>query len=145
MGVAGLAPQIIRRDVADIIDDAVNGGIETGRTADIGGLLSLQHQLRDESSSLQAVLVGCSLNEGTHGKAADAVTLDRISTYVEIACATLEFFSDEIHDLLAAHPDRVLCVVEDLARAKAALAVSPAEAQWYLSGARAEMRSPADG
>jgi len=57
MGVAGLAPQIIRRDVADIVDDAANGGIEIGRTADIGGLISLQHQLRDESSSLQAVLV----------------------------------------------------------------------------------------
>jgi hypothetical protein len=38
-----------------------------------------------------------------------------------------------------------LRVVEYLARAKAALAVSPVEAEWYLSRARAKMRSPADG
>jgi len=75
----------------------------------------------------------------------DAVTLDRISKYLEIASATLEFFSEDIHGLLAAHSERVLCVVEDLARAKAALAVSPVEAQWYLSRARAKMGSPADG
>ena len=45
------------------------------------------------------------------------------------------YFCEDIDDLLAAHSDRVLCVVEDLARARAALAVSPAEAQWYLSRA----------
>jgi hypothetical protein len=145
MGVTELALQIIRRDVADIVDDAVNGGIEIGSTADIGGLLSLQHQLRDESSSLQAVLEACSLNEAVDGGSMDAVTLKRISEYVKIGSATLEFFSEDIYDLLAVHSERVLCVVEELARAKAALAVSPVEAQWYLSRARAKMGSSTDG
>ena len=145
VGVAGLAPQIIRRDVADIVDDAVNGGIERGGTADVCGLLSLQHQLRDESLSLKAVLEACRLNEEEHRGSMDAVTLDRISKYVEIGSVTLEFFSESIHDLLAAHSERVLCVAEVLAKAKAALAVSPDEAEWYLSRARTKMGSPADG
>ena len=143
--VAGLAPQIIRRDVADIVDDVVNGGIEIGGTADIGGLLSLQHRLRDESLSLQAVLEGYSLNDEAYGESTDAVMLDRISEYMEIGYATLEFFSEDIYDLLTAHSEQVLCVVEDLARAKAALAVSPVEAEWYLSRARTKMRSSASG
>ncbi len=145
VGVAGLAPQIIRQDVAEIVDDAANGGIEIGGTADVGGLLSLQHRLRDESLSLQAVLRGYSFNDEAYGESTDAVTLDRISKYMEIGSATLEFFSEDIYDLLTAHSERVLCVVEDLARAKAALAVSPVEAEWYLSRARTKMGSPADG
>jgi KAP family P-loop domain len=145
VGVSGLAPQIIRQDVADIVDDAVNGGIEIGGTADIGGLLSLQHRLRDESLSLQAVLEGYSLNDEAYGESTDAVTLDRISKYMEIGSATLEFFSEDIYDLLTAHSEQVLCVVEDLARAKAALAVSPVEAEWYLSRARTKMGSSANG
>ena len=144
VGVAGLAPQIIRRDVADIVDDALNGGIEIGAAA-VGGLFSLQHRLRDESLSLQAVLEGCSLNEEAHGESTDAVTLDRISKYVEIGSATMGFFSEDIYDLLATHSEQVLCVVEDLARAKAALAISPVEAEWYLSRARMKMGSPTDG
>jgi hypothetical protein len=145
VGVAGLAPQIIRRDVADIVDDVVNGGIEIGGTADIGGLLSLQHRLRDESLSLQAALEGYSLNDEAYGGSTDAVMLDRISKYMEIGSATLEFFSEDIYDLLTAHSEQVLCVVEDLARAKAALAVSPVEAEWYLSRARTKMGSSASG
>ena len=145
MDVAGLAPQIIRRDVTDIVDDVVNGGIDIGGTADIGGLLSLQHRLRDESLSLQAVLGGYSLNDEAHDESTDAVMLDRISKYMKIGFATLEFFAEDIYDLLTAHSEQVLCVVEDLARAKAALAVSPIEAEWYLSRARTKMRSSASG
>jgi hypothetical protein len=145
VGVAELALQIIRRGVADLVDDAVNGSIEISRPADIGRLLSLQNQLRDESSSLQAVLAACNVSEEAQDKSMDAVTLNRISKYVEIGSATLEFFSEDTCELLAADSERALCVVEDLARAKAALAVSPAEAQWYLSRARAKMGSPADG
>jgi hypothetical protein len=153
VGVAGLAPQIVRQDVADIVDDALNGGIEIGGTAAVGRLFSLQQQLRDESLPLQAVLEGCSLNKEVHGESMDAVTpeandqgsLDRISKYVEIGSTTLKFFPEDIYDLLAANSERVLCVVEDLARAKAALAVSPVEAEWYLSRARMKMGSPADG
>lgn len=145
VGVAGLAPQIIRRDVADIVYDAVNGGIEVGGTADVGGLLSLQHQLSDESLPLQAVLERYSLNEEALGESMADVTLDRISKYVEIGSAALGFFSEDIYDLLATHSERVLCVVDDLARAKAALAVSPVEAEWYLSRARTKLRSLADG
>ena len=75
----------------------------------------------------------------------DAVTLDRISKYIEIGSATLEFFSENIHELLSAHSERVLCVAEDLAKAKAALAVSPVEAEWYLSRAHTKMGLPAHG
>jgi hypothetical protein len=142
--VAGLAPQIIRQDVAEIVDGAANGGIETVGTADVGELLSLQHQLRDESLSLQAVLKGYSLNDEAYDQSTRAVTLDQISKYMEIGSATLEFFSEDINDLLKAHSEQVFRVAEDLARAKTALAVSPAEAEWYLSLARTEMRSLAD-
>jgi hypothetical protein len=142
--VAGLAPQIIRQDVAEIVDGAANGGIETVGTADVGELLSLQHQLRDESLSLQAVLKGYSLNDEAYDQSTRAVTLDQISKYMEIGSATLEFFSEDINDLLKAHSEQVFRVAEDLARAKTALAVSSAEAEWYLSLARTEMRSLAD-
>ena len=139
VGVAELAQHIVRRDVADIVDEAVNGSLETGSAVDIDGLLTLQHQLRDESSSLKAVLETCRFNEAACGKSVDTILLKRISKYVEIGAAVLRYFSEDINDLLAAHSDRVLCVVEDLARAKAALAVSPAEAEWYLSRARTKM------
>jgi hypothetical protein len=157
VGVAELAPQIIGRDVADIVDDAVNSGLETDSsvdtgssvdtdsTVDIDGLFILQQQLRDESSSLEAVLKACSLNEAAYDKSVNTVMLKRISKYVEIGAATLRYFSEDNNHLLAAPSERVLCVVEDLARAKAALAVSPAEAQWYLSRARTKMGSPVDG
>lgn len=145
VGVAGLAPQVIRRDVAEIVYEAVNGGIEAGGTVDVGGLLSLQHQLSDESLPLQAVLERYSLNEEADGESMADVTLDRISKYVEIGSAVLEFFSENIYDLLATHSERILCVVDDLARAKAALAVSLVEAEWYLSRARTKLRSLADG
>ena len=141
VGVAELARQIVRRDVADIVDEAVNGSLETGSTVEIDGLLALQHQLRDESSSLRAVLETYRFNEAAYDKSDRTVLLKRISKYVEIGAATMEYFSEDINDLLAAHSGRVLCVVEDLARARAALAVSPAEAQWYLSRARTKMGS----
>jgi hypothetical protein len=141
VGVAELARQIVRRDVADIVDEAVNGSLGTGSAVDIDGLLTLQHQLRDESSSLEAVLGRCRFNEAASDKSEDTVLLKRISRCVEIGAATLGYFSEDINGLLAAHSDRVLCAVEDLARARAALAVSPAEAQWYLSRARTKMGS----
>ena len=139
VGVAELARQIVRRDVADFVDEAVNGSLETGSVVDIDGILTLQHQLRDESSSLKAVLETCRFNEAAYGKSVDTILLERISKYVEIGAAVLEYFSEGINDLLAAHSDRVLWAAEDLASAKAALAVSPAEAQWYLSRARTKM------
>jgi hypothetical protein len=56
VGVAELAPQVIRRDVAEFVDDTISSGAEANSTVDIGGLLALQDKLRDESSSLEAVL-----------------------------------------------------------------------------------------
>jgi len=144
VGVAELARQIIRQDVADIVDDALSS-LETGNTVDIGGLLAMQHQLRDESCSLEAVLAARSLNEAACDESVDTIPLKRISKYVEIGVTTLGYFSENINDLLAAHSERVLCAVEDLARAKAALAVSPAEAQWYLSRAYESGVAPIQG
>ena len=145
MGVAELARQIVRRDVADIVDEALNGSLEAGSAVDIDGLLTLQHQLRDESSSLKAALETSRFNEAASDKPEDTIPLKRISKYVEIGAATLGYFSEDINDLLAAHSDRVLCAVEDLARARAALAVSPAEAQWYLSRAYENGVAPIQG
>ena len=141
MGVAELAPQIMRQDVADIVDDTINASSETAETSSVEGLLALQDQLRDESSSLEAVLETCNINDTASGKPAEMLTLERISKYVEIGATTSKFFSNSIYDLYAAPREQVFCVVEDLARAKAALAISTAETQWYLSRARKKMES----
>jgi Bacterial PH domain/KAP family P-loop domain len=140
-GADELAPQIIRKDVADIVDDTINAINETAEVSSIDGLLVLQDQLRDEPSSLEAVLETYNIKDTASGKAKDAVILKRISKYVEIGATTSKFFSNSIYDLYAAHPEQVLCVVEDLARAKAALAMSTAEAEWHLSRARKKMES----
>ena len=154
LDVAELAPEIVRRDVAEIVDDAVTTSLERNNTVDIDRLLALRHQLSDESisdkrSSLEAVLDACRFNEAPDDKSADAVTLRRLSIFAEIGAATLRYFSEDNLDLRhfsQDNPDtrdenskRVLSVVEDLAGAKAALAVYPAEAEWYLSRARMKM------
>lgn len=160
LDVAELAPEIVRRDVAEIVDDAVTTSLEGNSTVYIDRLLALRHQLSDESlsdkrSSLEAVLDACRFNEAPHGKSSDAVTLRRLSIFVEIGAATLRYFSEENLDLRRFSQDnpdphdesskRVLSVVEDLAGAKAALAIYPAEAEWYLSRARVKMgASPVD-
>ena len=79
----------------------------------------------------------------------------RLSIYAEIGAATLRYFSQDNpelldfskdnRDLLHVNSKRVLGVVEDLAGAKAALAVYPAEAEWYLSRAHMKMGSSVDG
>jgi len=145
VGVAELAPKIVRRDVADVVDDAVTASLEKNDTTDIDGLLALQHQFRDDSSSLEAALSACRFDEAAHGESVNAVVLRRLSVYADIGAATLRYFSQDICDLLVAPSERVLAIVEDLARAKAALAIYPAEAEWYLSRARIKMGSRVDG
>lgn len=134
----------------------VTTSLERDSTVDIDRLLALRHQLGDDSlsdkrSSLDAVLDACRFNEAAHDESADAVTLRRLSIFVEIGAATLRYFSEENLDLCHFSQDkpdphdessrRVLSVVEDLAGAKAALAVYPAGAEWYLSRARKNMGS----
>ena len=129
MDVAELAPEIVRRDVAEIVDDAVTTSLERNNTVDIDRLLALRHQLSDESlsdkrSSLEAVLDACRFNEADD-KSADAVTLRRLSIFAEIGAVTLRCFSEENLDLRRFSQDkpdprdeeskRVLSVVEDLA------------------------------
>ena len=145
VSVAELAWKIVRRDVADIVDEAVGGSLETGGIVDIDWLLTLQHQLRNESSSFKSILETCRFNEVACGESVNTALLKRISKYVEIGAATLGYFSENINDLLATHSGRVLSAVEDLARAKAALAVSPTEAQWYLSRAYENGVAPVQG
>jgi len=145
VGVAELAPQIVRRDVADIVDDAVTASLEKNKAANIDGLLALQHQFRDDSSSLEAALDACRFDEASRGEFVDAVVLRRLSVYADIGAATLRYFCQDLCDLLVAPSERVLAIVEDLARAKAALAIYPAEAEWYLSRARIKMGSCTDG
>jgi len=145
VSVAELAPQIVRRDVADIVDDAVTASLEKNKAADIDGLLALQHQFRDDSSSLEAALDACRFDEATRGESVDAVVLRRLSVYADIGAATLRYFCQDLCDSLVTPSERVLAIVEDLARAKAALAIYPAEAEWYLSRARIKMGSHAGG
>ena len=144
MSVAELAPQIVRRDVADVVDDAVTASLEKNNAADIDRLLALQHQFRDDSSSLEAALNACKFDEAARGESVEAVVLRRLSVYADIGAATLQYFCQDICDLPVAPSERVLGIVEDLARAKAALAIYPAEAEWYLSRARIKMGSRAD-
>lgn len=143
--VAELAPQIVRRDVADIVDDAVTTSLEKNSAVNIDGLLALQHQLSDERSSLEAVLDACRFNEAAHDTSIDTVMLRRLSIYAEIGAATLRYFSKDNRDLLDVYSERVPGVVEDLAGAKAALAEYLPEAEWYLSRAHMKMDSPPDG
>jgi len=56
-----------------------------------------------------------------------------------------EYFSEEINTLLQSDFEQVLDVVKDLAKAKAALAMYPPEAEWFLSRARAKMNPHLDG
>lgn len=144
VGVAELAPQIVRRDVADIVDNAVTVSLEKNKAADIDGLLALQHQFRDDSSSLEAALNACRFDEAARGESVDAIVLGRLSVYADIGAATLRYFCQDLCDSLVAPSERVLTIVEDLARAKAALAIYPAEAEWHLSRARIKMGSRAD-
>jgi hypothetical protein len=145
VGVAELAPQIVRRDLADVVDDALTASLEKNNAADIDGLLALQHQFRDDSSSLEAALDACSFDEAACRESVDAVALRRLSVYADIGAAILRYFSQDICDLLVAPSERALAIVEDLARAKAALAIYPTEAEWYLSRARIKMDSHVDG
>jgi hypothetical protein len=145
VGVAELAPQIVRQDVADIVEDAVTASLAKNNSADIDRLLELQHQFRDHSSSLEAALDACRFDEAARGESVDAVALRRLSVCADIGAATLRYFSQDIWDLLVTPCDRMLAIVEDLARAKAALAIYPAEAEWYLSRACIKMDSHVDG
>ena len=144
VGVAELAPQIVRQDVADIVEDAVTASLEKNNAADIDRLLELQHQFRDHSSSLEAALDACRFDEAAAGEFVDAVALRRLSVCADIGAATLRYFFQDIWDLLVAPCERVLAIVEDLASAKAALAIYPAEAEWYLSRACIKMDSHVD-
>ena len=141
VGVAELAPQVVRKDFADIVDDAVTASLEKANAAEIDRLLALQHQLRDDSYSLEAILDACSFGETVQGESVDAAALRRLSVYADIGAATVRYFSKDICDLLVAPSGRVLAIVEDLARAKAALAIHSTEAEWFLARALNNMDS----
>ncbi len=142
VGVAELVPQIIRRDVTDAIDDEVIKDFESKHSVSIDEILALRHQISDETVPLQAALSACKLEEAAraaNGTREDTDMLRRLSVYIEIGSVMLEYFSDGISALLRDDFDRVFGVVEDLARAKAALAMYPAEAEWFLNRARTKM------
>ena len=107
--------------VADIVDGAVTAGLEKNNVADVDGLLKLQHQFRDDSFSLEAALNACRFDEVARRESVDPVVLKRLSVPADIGAATLRYFSQDICDSLVAPSERVLAIVEDLARAKAAL------------------------
>jgi hypothetical protein len=65
--------------------------------------------------------------------------LRRLSVYMEIGSVMLEYFSGRFPALLRDDFGQVLDVVKDLASAKAALAMYPAEAEWFLNRARTKM------
>lgn len=148
VSVAELAPKIIRRDIADAIDNAVIKNLGSKHAPGMGGLLALRHQIRDETIPLEAVMSAGKLEEAAgfaDGMPKDNIMLRRLSVYIEIGSAISQYFSDGITTLLRDDFDRVLDVVGDLASAKAALAVYPPEAEWFLSRARANMGLHLDG
>ena len=148
VSVTELARQIVKQDVVEAIDDAVTKNLEGERDVRIDGLLALRHQITDETISLQAVLRACKLEEtarvANDGRE-DTVMLRRLSVYIEIGSVVSEYFSEEISALLTDDSDHVLGVVEDLALAKAALSMDPAEAKWFVNRARAKMGLSIDG
>jgi hypothetical protein len=147
VSVTDLARQIVRQDVAEAIDDAITKNVEGKRAVGIDGLLSLRHQIMDETISLQTVLNECKLAEAqrvANDTFEDTVILRRLSAYMEIGSTTSEYFSDEISELYTHDSARVIGVAEDLASAKAALAMNPLEAEWFLSRARGKIELPVD-
>ena len=142
LSVAALAPRIIMRDIADAIDDAIIKQLESGHASGMDGLLLLRHQIQDQTIPLESVIDACKL-EDSAGSAnslpEDNIMLQRLSVYMKIGSVMSEYFSDGITTLLHDDFERVLDVVNDLANAKAALAMYPPEAEWFLSLARAKM------
>jgi len=136
------------QDVADALDDAIVKKLESGHAQGMDGLLALRHQIRDQAVPLDSVIGARKLAEAA-GSANDTpednVMLQRLSVYMEIGSAVSGYFSDRITALLRDDFGLVLDVVADLARAKAALAMYPPEAEWYLSRARANMGLAGDG
>jgi len=144
VSVAALAPRIIMQDIADAIDNAIIKKLESGHTLGVDGLLALRHQISDQTILLESVMDACKLEDAAGSASAnsmpeDNIMIQRLSVYMKIGSVMSEYFSDGITTLLSNDFDRVLDVVNDLANAKAALAMYPPEAEWFLSRARAKM------
>jgi hypothetical protein len=136
-----LAPKIVRRDVAAVIDEAIIKNLESGHASGVDRLLALRHQISDETIPLESVMEACKLegSRSTNGTSEDNIALRRFSVYMEIGYVVCRYFSDSVIAMLSDDFDQVLDVVENLASAKAALAMYPPEAVWFLSRARANM------
>lgn len=147
VSVTELAPKIVRRDAAAVIDEAIIKNLESGHASGVDGLLTLRHQIRDETIPLESVMEACKLEgaRSTNGTSEDSIALRRFLVYMEIGSVVCKYFSDRIITLLSDDFDQVLDVVENLASAKAALAMYPPEAEWFLFRARANMDLHADG
>lgn len=148
VSVADLAPKIIRLDAADVIDEAIIKNLESQYAPSTDGLLALRHQIRDETIPLESVMEACrpeDIATPTNDVPQDSIRLQRLSVYMRIGSVVSKYFSDRITTLLREDFDRALGVVEDLASAKAALAMYPPEAEWFLSRARANMGLHLDG
>jgi len=147
--VAELAPEIIMQDISEAIDDAIIKNLESGRASGMDELLMLRHQISDQAIPLESVIDTCKLEDDAAGSAdgvpEDNVMLQRLSVYMRIGSVMSEYFSEEINTLLQSDFEQVLDVVKDLAKAKAALAMYPPEAEWFLSRARAKMNPHLDG
>jgi len=144
VSVAALAPRIIMQDIADAIDNAIIKKLESGHTLGVDGLLALRHQISDQAIPLESVMDACKSEDPTGSDSAnsmpeDNIMIQRLSVYMKIGSVMSEYFSDGITTLLSNDFDRVLDVVNELANAKAALAMYPPEAEWFLSRARAKM------
>jgi hypothetical protein len=142
VSVAELAQEIVKRDVANAVEDAITRNLTAKRVACIDELLALRHKIKDESALLQSTLSAWKFEETAmlpSGARDDTLTLQRLSAYVKIGSVVLESFSDEISILIAGDWDRILSVVEDLAKAKSALAMCPAEAEWFFACARTKL------
>jgi energy-coupling factor transporter ATP-binding protein EcfA2 len=138
--VADLVPPIVRCDVVDAIDAAVTSAIESGSTSCIESLFKLRRQIVDEAFPLEVALSGLDLGDtlvpGDDVKG-NMLMLQGLSLYIDIGSAIVRYFVQQADEILSGDSDKVFAIVTDLARARAALAVYPAEATWFLSRAHA--------
>ena len=140
--VAEVVPPVVRRDVVDAIDAAVTSAMEARSRLGIESLFRLRRAIVDETSTLETALCGSDLGNalGPDDDVADEILmLQGLSLYIDIALAIVEYFVRDADGMLSQDSEKAFRIVTDLARARAALAVYPAEAKWFLDRARAEM------
>jgi len=145
VSVSELAPPIVRRDIARAVDAAIARNLESGQAGNIESFLAVRRRIDDNSVTLPKVVPGWRIGD-TKGDAVErddgSEAIHAFNAYLNVAQVISEFFSNEAALVVAAaNIDKVFSVSADLARAKAALSVHPAEAEWILAQAQARINA----